>query len=200
MFGCFPSTNSTVLASTNASAGTLTFAWLASGTAGVRKGAAFAELVDAARTTINGMVFSINMAGETAAEMGAELECVNLAARWRREERVSAGARWLVSSRTRTHTHTHTHTHRYSDATDDQSDGDEDAGAIPTAERIKSILVTWPHVSETILLVALSVVKWQRRSRRYAVFSLVLLFPSPVPLPSSRMGLRTWGRAVSVRA
>ena len=81
--GCLPSTNSTVLASTNGSAGTLTFAWAASGThipavdsctAGVGKGAAF---VGAARTTIKGMPFSTNMAGETAAEMGAELECVN---------------------------------------------------------------------------------------------------------------------------
>ena len=98
-----------------------------------------------------------------------------------------AGARLLVSSRTRTHTRTRTRTHtpRYPDATDDQSDGD-DADAIPTAERIKPIVVTWSHASEAILLVVLGVAEWQRRSRRCtsdpttyihaAVFSLVLLF------------------------
>ena len=71
--GCLPSTNSTVLASTNGSAGTHIPA-VDSCTAGVGKGAAF---VGAARTTIKGMPFSTNMAGETTAEMGAELECVN---------------------------------------------------------------------------------------------------------------------------
>ena len=94
-----------------------------------------------------------------------------------------AGARWLVSSRTRTHTRTRTRTHtpRYPDATDDQSDGD-DADAIPTTERIKPIVATWPHASETILLAVLGVAEWQRRSRRCAsdlgatAFSLVLLF------------------------
>ena len=96
--GCLPSTNSTVLASTNGSAGTLTFAWAASGThipavdsctASVGKGTAF---VGAARTTIKGMAFSTNMAGETAAEMGAELECVNGGAMEKRGAGVGASA------------------------------------------------------------------------------------------------------------
>ena len=92
-----------------------------------------------------------------------------------------AGARWLVSSRTRTHTRTRTRTHTPRYSTDGQSDGD-DADAIPTAERIKPIVATWPHASGPILLAVLAVSEWQRRSRRCAsdlgatAFMLVLLF------------------------
>ena len=101
--------------------------------------------------------------------------------RTRTRTRPRPRTRTRTRTRPRPRTRTRTHTPRYSDTSDEQSDGD-DADAIPTTERIKPIVATWPHASETILLAVLGVAEWQRRSRRCAsdlgatAFSLVLLF------------------------